>query len=66
MKLKIEYNYLMGEPYPYRAVARIGKDEISTINKFSFEAAKDELIEKLKDEIKKCPTIIPEPEEVEV
>lgn len=64
MKIKIEYKYRNGDPFPYFATTEIGIRYIVGCSHKSFEAAKEDLLSEIKkqgDAIK-----VPEPEVVEL
>lgn len=72
MKIKIEYKYDISLPHPFVAFSELnGKKAnmfhyISGWSDNSFDEAKGMLLIRFSDLMAKQPTIIPEPEEVEV
>jgi len=66
MKIKIEYKFDMNLPHPFVAFTEIDGKYISGWSDDSFDEAKGMFLEKVSALIAKQPTVIPEPEEVEV
>ena len=65
MKIKIEYEFKVGNSFPYIAYTQINGNYTCKISKVSFEEAKNELLEHLRGldlEEKEAP----EPEEIEL
>lgn len=67
MKIKIKYQYEQANRFPFVAAAYLD-DKIFEVgsSKDSFINAKLDLMEKLAYKIKTVPTVIPEPEEIEL
>lgn len=67
MKVEITYEFVRGNRFPFSASAYIdGKIfEVGSSNK-SFDEAKEDVLEKTKRALEIVPTIIPDPEEVEI
>ena len=65
LTIKYEYEQLKGYPFVATAYNDVGMLEVAN-SKNSFGEAKGELLVKLKSKIRKVPTIIPEPEEIEL
>ena len=66
MKVEIKYSFEAGSARPFRATTWIGNSCIAGISEFSFDEAKQDLLKDVRVIIEKTPTIIPEPEEVEL
>lgn len=66
MKIKIEYKYDISLPHPFVAFSELNGKYISGWSDNCFDEAKGMLLIRFSDLMAKQPTIIPEPEEVEV
>ena len=66
MKVQIKYKYNAGDRFPYNAITTIEGNIVVRCSDISFDNAKEELIDHLKESIVKVPPFIPEPEEVEL
>ena len=66
MKVKIEYSYSVANNFPFIATAEFNERWFTSASDLSFDDARVGLIAKIKKAIVASPTIIPEPEEVEI
>jgi len=66
MKIKIEYKFSTELIHPFVAFTNINGHYVSGWDDYSFDQARNNLLSKVRELETIVPTIIPEPEEVEV
>jgi hypothetical protein len=66
MKATIIYKYDGSTSYPFKAIATIGEDVYVGVSDLSFDESKVVLLSQIKKAEQSKPTIIPEPEVIEI